>query len=79
MKRAVEIPKDLLVTHGKEIEEVFRQAVRQELLKSKKLGHAIASWRDGKVVIIPPEEIPVSDEAEEVGGREGSNRQQDEV
>jgi hypothetical protein len=79
MKRDKNIPEKLLVTHGQEIEEIFRRAVRHELLKRKKLGHTISSWKDGKVVIIPPEEIPVSDEAEEVGSREGSSKQQDEV
>jgi capsid protein len=71
MKRGIEIPEKLFVTHGREIEEIFRRAVHNELIKRKKLGLSISSWRDGKVIIIPPEEIPVGDEMEEAGSREG--------
>jgi hypothetical protein len=42
-----------------EIEEALRRAVREALIRHKKLGNSIAVWRDGKVVIVPPEEIPV--------------------
>ena len=35
------------------------QAVQQALRVHKLLGHPIVSWRDGKVVQIPPEEIEV--------------------
>jgi hypothetical protein len=41
-----------------EIDEALRRAVREALLRHKKLGNSIAVWRDGKVVIVPPEEIP---------------------
>ena len=51
-----------LVTQGKEIESILREAGRQARLMHKKLGNSIASWQDGKVVIIPPEEIPIEDE-----------------
>jgi hypothetical protein len=61
MKQKPSVPEKLFVTHGKEIEEIFRRAVRQALLRHKRLGNPIASWRDGKVVLIPPEEIPVDD------------------
>lgn len=39
--------------------------VRDALIRHKKLGESIAVWQDGKVVIIPPEEIvipPLDDE-----------------
>ena len=42
-----------------EIERIFRKAVRYELSIHKRLGNPIATWKDGKVVIIPREEIPV--------------------
>jgi hypothetical protein len=74
MNHTAEIPEDLFMAHGKEIEGIFREAVIQELLKHKKLGHPIASWLDGKVIIIPPEGIPVSDEAEEAGSGEGKQQ-----
>jgi hypothetical protein len=36
-----------------------REAVREALTVHKKLGNSIAVWRDGKVVIVPPEEIVI--------------------
>ena len=50
-----------LVRQADEIERIFRTAVRHELSIHKRLGNPIATWKDGKVVIIPPEEIPVDD------------------
>jgi hypothetical protein len=46
-----------LVDFGKEIEEVLQRAVRLALLMHKRLGNPIATWKDGRVVIVPPEEI----------------------
>jgi hypothetical protein len=37
----------------------MRRAVREALLRHKRLGNAVAVWRNGKVVWIPPDEIPV--------------------
>ncbi len=50
------------VPHGKELENILREAGRQARLMHKKLGNPIASWQDGKVVIIPPEEILIEDD-----------------
>lgn len=36
----------------------LRQAVREALLDHKRAGNSVAVWRDGRVVWIPPEEIP---------------------
>jgi hypothetical protein len=47
-----------MMLDGTEIDEALRRAVREALLRHKKLGNSIAVWRDGKVVIVPPEEIP---------------------
>jgi hypothetical protein len=52
------------VPHGKELETILRNAGRQARLMHKKLGNPIASWQDGKVVIIPPQEILVEDDDE---------------
>ncbi len=60
--RKGEIPDDLFVAHGKEIEAVFRRAVRAALLAHKRAGNPVAAWVDGRVVIVPPEEIPTWDE-----------------
>ncbi len=62
MNAEKEISKEALFQRGKEIEAILREAGRQALLMHKKLGNPIASWEDGKVVIIPPEEIPIEDE-----------------
>ncbi len=61
MNQRILITEDLFFTYGKEIEGVFRQGVREALLRHKKLGQSVAVWRDGKVVILSPEEIPVDD------------------
>lgn len=61
MNQRIPITEDLFFTYGKEIESVFRQGVREALLRHKKLGQSVAVWRDGKVVILSPEEIPVDD------------------
>ena len=50
------------VIQGKAVEEVFRRAVRHALRMHKRAGNPIAVWRDGRVIIIPPEEIIVADE-----------------
>lgn len=39
----------------------MRRAVREALLFHKRIGNPVAVWRDGKVVWIPPEEIPVEE------------------
>ena len=48
---------NLLVKHSKTVERVYRKAVREALLKHKQANNPVAIWRDGKVVLIPPEEI----------------------
>ena len=55
-------PKFDLVKQAKEIEHLLQRAVRHELSIHKRLGNSVAAWQDGKVVIIPPEEIVISTE-----------------
>jgi hypothetical protein len=62
MKKDVTIPDRLFTEHGKEIEEIFRRAVRKALWRHKRLGQSIAVWQDGQVVIVPPEQIQIEDE-----------------
>lgn|GEM_PF-291775 len=38
-----------------------RQGVAEALTRHKALGQSIAIWRDGRVVIVPPEEIEIED------------------
>jgi len=53
---------DFVAEHAKEIEKILRQAVNHALIRHKRLGNPIATWKDGKVVIVPPEEIVISPE-----------------
>jgi hypothetical protein len=39
------------------IDAAMARGVREALRRHKALGESIAVWRDGKVVIVPPEEI----------------------
>ena len=44
----------------REVTRRFRLSVREALLDHKRAGNPVAIWRDGKVVIVPPEEIEIS-------------------
>ena len=54
-----DIPRNPHLIQGKEIEAALRRAVNRALLTHKRAGNSIAVWRDGKVVIVPAEEISV--------------------
>ena len=41
------------------ITQALKKAVKQALLTHKQNGNPVATWQDGKVVWIPPEEIEV--------------------
>lgn len=41
-----------------EIDNAIAEAVARAIEEHRRLGHPIAVWRDGKVVIVPPEDIP---------------------
>ena len=43
----------------KRMEIGVKRGVALALDRHKKLGYSIAVWRDGKVVIVPPEKIKV--------------------
>jgi hypothetical protein len=49
-----------LAEQAEDIERVLQRAVNHALLMHKRLGNPIATWEDGRVVIIPPEEIVIS-------------------
>ena len=55
------IPENVFITHSKEIEGILRRAVKKALLEHRRAGNSIATWKDGKVVILSPDEIPVED------------------
>ena len=51
--------------HALEIGKILQTAVNHAVLTHKRLGNPIATWRDGKVVIIPPEEISFEEPEEQ--------------
>lgn len=44
---------------SKRIDQGLRKAVRDALIRHKLLGESIAIWKDGKVVVVPAEEIEI--------------------
>ncbi|MCF6153112.1 MAG: hypothetical protein E3K38_12650 [Candidatus Kuenenia stuttgartiensis] len=52
---------DEFFSNGREIDEALQQAVKEALLKHKKAGNPVVSWKDGKIIWIQPEDIPVED------------------
>jgi hypothetical protein len=44
------------------IERALARAVRDALKRHKQAGNPIAVWRDGRVVWIAPEDIPIATE-----------------
>jgi hypothetical protein len=56
-----ETPEDLIAEKfrlGYPIDQALVKAVREEFWHRKRLGRPIFTLRDGKVVPVPPEEIP---------------------
>jgi hypothetical protein len=58
MRTARRISKEL-VLEARTIEAVLQCAVRDALRAHKLAGNTVASWEDGRVVLIPAEDIPV--------------------
>ena len=53
--------KRLLIAEGRAVDEAMSEAVRHALLTHKRAGNPIASWKDGRVVVIPAEEIEIEE------------------
>lgn len=51
---------DLLTRFSDELSQACERAVREALLKHKAAGNPVAVYRDGKVVLLQPDEIPVN-------------------
>lgn len=47
-----------LISDRTVVDAALKRAVREALLFHKMMGNPIVVWEDGKVVEIPPEEIP---------------------
>ncbi len=54
---------DELFEDGRAIDEALREAARDARCLHKALGNPMATWRDGRVVWVQPEEIRVDDES----------------
>lgn len=52
-----QLPRDLFIKDAKVIEEILRKAAKDALLLHKRANNPIATWQDGKITIIPPEQI----------------------
>jgi len=61
-KTVVELKQDLFVRYSEEINKAYERAVREALLMHKRAGNPVPIYRDGKVVIVPPDEIIIEDE-----------------
>ena len=48
-----------ILSDGDEVDLAVQRAIREALIEHKKLGHSIIVWQDGKVVELPPDQIPV--------------------
>jgi hypothetical protein len=46
-----------LLAQSAAVEAAVRDSVREALLMHQRLGNPVASWKDGAVVWIPPEQI----------------------
>jgi hypothetical protein len=62
--QAKDIP--AIFREGTLIEKAVRKAVAQALRVHKALGNPVAEWRDGKVVWVRPEDIPLTEEPPDV-------------
>jgi hypothetical protein len=62
LKEVVTFTRVNFVEQAEAIERILQSAVQQTLSIQKRLGNPISIWIDGKVVIVPPEEIVISPE-----------------
>lgn len=62
VKEIVTFTRVNFVEQAEAIERILQAAVRQTLLMHKRLGNSISICQDGKVVIVPPEEIVIAPE-----------------
>jgi len=63
-----------LFEDGRAIDRALRLGVRDALLRHKLLGQRVATWKNGRVVILEPHEIPVRIPARLLGERSRRTR-----
>jgi hypothetical protein len=54
------------------IERALRAAVRDALQRHKRDGDPVAVWREGRVVWLSPDQIPIADDESSDGKRDGT-------
>ena len=59
MKKKSEKSIDEIFKEGSLIDNALKKAIQETLLRHKQAGNPIVVWRDGKIVWLKPEEIPV--------------------
>jgi len=52
---------DLFVRYSDEINKAYERAVREALMMHKRAGNPIAIYRDGNVILIPPDKINIDE------------------
>ena len=50
-----------LFADGKEIDAALAEAARNAMIMHKRMGYPAVSWENGRVVLVPPEEIVVNE------------------
>ncbi|MFL6230734.1 MAG: hypothetical protein ACJ741_18325 [Pyrinomonadaceae bacterium] len=53
--------KELLLAEAKAVDEAAQRAAEHALLVHKREGCPVSSWKDGRLVITPPEKIRVEE------------------
>jgi hypothetical protein len=56
---------DELFEDGREIDKALKEAARDARRLHKALGNPMATWEDGKVVWVQPEDIQIDDDSDE--------------
>lgn len=59
MKKKSEKSIDEIFRDGSLIDKALKKAVQESLALHKQTGNPIVVWRDGKIVWLKPDEIPV--------------------
>ena len=57
-------PIDELFEDGRAIDEALKEAARDARRFHKALGNPMATWKDGQVVWVQPEDIDIDDDSE---------------
>ena len=65
MRRSSSKDVSRIFEEGTLIDDALREAVRKALLQHKRNGNPIATWRNGKVVWIPADQIQVDMDADQ--------------